>query len=179
MTYVLSHLFSLPVVGHSLDPPRTLRMVQGLTLLRTASGVDGLSALSLMYGFLTLMLLPTDTPSCVPAIESTSLRKSASMNNEWERWNMPPLHPSSCLPQVVWPTKLLHFIRGLLPAWPPNGINHMLQRCPGYAAVLSFPCYGQLYNASGVLVPALDTPPSPLLHQWTWLTLNWPLFKLI
>ena len=84
------------------------------------------------------------------------------------------------LPQVVWPTKPLHSIRGSLPAWPPNGINHMLQRCLGYAAVLSSPCYGQLYNASGVLVLALDTPPSPLLHQWTrWLTLNWPLSKLL
>ena len=54
-----------------------------------------------------------------------------------------------------------------------------LQQCLGYAADLSSPCYGQLYNASGVLVPALDMPPSPLLHQWTWSTLNWPLSKLI
>ena len=92
---------------------------------------------------------------------------------------MLPLHPSSCLLQVVWPMKPLHSIRGSLLVWPPNGINHMLQQCLGYAADLSSPCYGQLYNASGVLVPALDMPPSPLLHQWTWSTLNWPLSKLI
>ena len=92
---------------------------------------------------------------------------------------MPPLLPSFCLQQVVWPMKLLHSIRGSLPAWPPNGTNPMLQRCHGYAADSPSPCSVLPYSVSGVPVRAVDTPPSPLLHQWTWSTPNWTSRDLI
>ena len=60
-------------------------MEQGLTWQRTVSGVAHLKEHILMSGFLTPMPPRTDTPSHLPATESTSGLRSVRMNKGSEK----------------------------------------------------------------------------------------------
>ena len=47
---------------------------------------------------------------------------------------MLPLTLLFCQQLVVWPMKQQCSTRGLPPAWPPNGINPIAEKCPGFDA---------------------------------------------
>ena len=160
------------MVRCSLALPHTLRMVQDWILLLTGSGAVDLNVPSLMCKFLMLMLPLIDTPIVT---ESTSWKRSGTMNSEWER--LLPLPLMFCQQLVVWPMKQQCSTRGLPPAWPPNGINPIAEQCPGFDADLLFPFFDQQFSVSGVLTPAVDTQPCFRLHQWTWSYLNLNLFS--
>ena len=135
--------------------------------LWTDSGVVGTSGHSLTSGFSTLMLPPTRTYPFKSVIGNMKWRRSGCTNREFEKLNMPRLHPLFSQPVVdsarkqphstsVWPLPLLSIGTSPIAApWTGWGV-------PSPSVSSDLP--SSAYEGHGRLVVTLRN----LVHQLIW-----------
>ena len=150
-------------------------------LLWTDFGVVGTSGHSLTSGFSTLMLPPTRTSPFKSVIGNMKWRRSGYTNREFEKLNMPSLHPLFSQPVVdsarkqlhstsVWPLPLLSIGTSPIAApWTGWGVPS-----PSVSSDLPSSAYGGEQSSHGHFAK------SGSLHSWSgdsrdgpWVRLKW------